>query len=256
MRMIMGTNKQRPSQRGVTLIEMLVVIGIFGVVASVLFFNGAAFDNNISVRNLSQDIGLAIRKAQVYATSVRNSDLSTTGVKMYGISFSFLPPTFQGQGVDVTSPLAVNNKQFVIFADMSDKKDNPAYVFDGSAATCGQPTAQNECLELFKITTGDYISAICFAPQGTVDPICVGSDMASAGGQLISRVNIVFRRPSPNANFYVTDTEGNCMVGDAAFLPDHPCNINSSFLMLKIKSASGSAEKSITVWNNGQIEVL
>ena len=206
----------RNSQAGVTLVELVVVLGIFGFVASVLIFNYSDFSSNVSVRTLSQEIGLSIRKAQTYATSVRTLDAagtSTTQYPAYGVSFEY------EHGDDPNDTFA-DSKQFVIFTDIDGGNTD---VYD-TGGDCGNPSVKEECVELFSITSADRIAQIC-------------TEVTDCDARNIS---IVFRRPSPDATICIIE-------GDQ-------CVRKVSYARIIVESAKG-LQKQITVWNTGQISV-
>ncbi len=204
-------------QAGLTLIEMLVVVAIFAIVASVLFFNFSDFNTNISVRNLSQEVALMVRKAQTYATGVHNLDGLATSSDVYpayGMSFSA-----QTGG----AAFSANAKQFILFADTTDGSGATNRYYN-NGGSCGNPTPGNECVEAFSITTGDKVTSLC------TDQGCASD----------TTVNIVFRRPSPDAEI--------CIVSNGV------CTARVSFLKIVIQSAGGM-ERAIVIWNTGQISV-
>lgn len=202
------------SQSGLSIVEVIVVVAIFAVVASVLFFNFSDFNTNVSIRNLSQEVALMVRKSQVYATGVHNLDGATVTSDIYpayGMSFSAKNPS---------TAYTASSKQFVLFADTaSGSTINKRYDNGGS---CGSPAAGNECVEAFGITGGDTISQLC-----TED-----------GCSTTNTVNVIFRRPSPDAEICI-DTGGSC-------------TSPKSFLKVVIRSARGQ-ERNVTIWNTGQI---
>lgn len=57
--------------RGFTLIELLVVIGIVTVITGVVLANYGEFGSRILLRNLTYDLALTIREAQVFGISGR-----------------------------------------------------------------------------------------------------------------------------------------------------------------------------------------
>ena len=203
------------SQAGLSIVEMIVVVAIFAVVASVLFFNFSDFNTNVSIRNLSQEVALMVRKSQLYATGVHNLDgvsASSKTYQAYGISFS---AKTSGGTYEATS------KRFVLFADtVSSGVNNRRYT---ASSSCGNPTTSNECVEAFGITTGDRISSLC----------------TDLGCSSTNTVNVVFRRPSPDAEICIDTGSGNCTA-------------LRSFLKVVIRSARGQ-ERSVTIWNTGQI---
>jgi len=202
------------SQSGLSIVEVIVVVAIFAVVASTLFFNFSDFNTNVSVRNLSQEVALMVRKSQIYATGVQNLDGATVMSDVYpayGISFSAKNPS---------SAFTASSKQFVLFADTaSGSTTNRRY---DNAGSCGTPTTTNECVEAFGITGSDTISSLC-----TED-----------GCSSTNTVNVIFRRPSPDAVICI-DTGGSC-------------TSPKSFLKVVIRSIRGQ-ERSVTIWNTGQI---
>jgi len=208
-------------QQGVTVIELVIVIAIVSVVSSVLIFNYSGFSTSVSIRNLSQEMALSIRKAQTYATSVQsvNSVVNdTTLFPAYGISFSLNQPTS-----DITLP---TTKRFVLFADIPDVSNplgDKIYTSDGE---CGVPSFDSECLESFGIATSDRIIRLCTDITGCA------SDMT---------VNVLFRRPSPDALI--------CIVQGSACSSSTP-----SYLEIVVQSVRGD-ERTILVWNTGQISV-
>ena len=214
--------------KGGTIIEMLVVVSIFAIVVTVLLFNYSSFITSVGVRNLAQEIGLSVRKAQTYATSVRNIT-GTSGVMSdtfpaYGISFS----------VDPTGSAYVpSSTAFTLFVDTSatnDRITNNRYDNDG---VCGTPAVGQECVEHFSITTGTKIVSLC-----TDSPTPNNCFTTEHGGT----VNVVFHRPNPDAVICVIDSNGNCL------------NQHSSYLKVTVESPKG-LQRLITIWNTGQISV-
>ncbi len=217
-------------QAGVTVIEMVVVVGIIALVSGVMIFNYSDFSTNVSVRNLSQEIALSVRKAQTYATSVRPieglSGINSKTFPGYGISFGVADnPT----PVDESTP---GPRQFVLFADVNtaanDLTGMNAYE---KGISCGNPTFLDECLETFTITTADKIQSIC-VNEGTTRSACYTND---------ARLDVTFRRPSPDAVICLSTAT-----------IDSDCSI--SYAVIVLQSAKGLQRK-VLVWNTGQISV-
>ncbi|MCC7436777.1 prepilin-type N-terminal cleavage/methylation domain-containing protein [Candidatus Nomurabacteria bacterium] len=206
-------------QSGITLVELMVVVAIFSVVSSVLLFKYSDFSTNVSLRNLSQDIALSIRKSQTFATSVRNANgPGDSSYPAYGIVFSL-----ESQ----IDPYLPTPKRFISFADfIPSGQSAPNKIYD-SNGTCGSPQEGAECVEAITINSGDSIVEIETDVSGIV----------SSGS-----VHITFRRPSPDAIIcYIPSGQSSC-VGQA------------SYAKIKIRSAKGLT-KVISVWNTGQINV-
>ncbi len=212
-------------QKGVTLIEMIVVVAIIAAVSSVIIFNYSDFSTNVSVRNLAQEIALSVRKAQTYATSARPID-GLSGVDSgsfpgYGISFSV------GGPLTPSDPMTPGPKQFVLFAQVGGQGDQPLY---DKGLQCGNPSASDECLESFAITTADRITSICGIP-GSGRPVCYTD----------AKVDITFERPSPDAIICLSANQS-----------EYLCTI--PYVVINLESAKG-LKRSVTIWTTGQISV-
>ena len=213
--------KNQNKQSGVTLIELIVVIGIVGMVSSVLMFNYSNFSTNVSIRNLSQEVALSIRKSQTYATSVQG--LSSGGVSSYpsyGIVFSLE----SAAGAFLPTP-----KRFISFADIPPGVGSlPNKKYDSGGSICGNVTVGEECIEAITITSADTLVRI---ETDTTGPVASGT------------IAITFRRPSPDAIIcYIPAGESSCA-------PQIP-----SYVKLTFQSAKGLS-RTVSVWNTGQINV-
>lgn len=217
------------SQAGVTLIEMLVVVAIIAVISSVIMFNYSDFSTNVSVRNLSQEVALSIRKAQTYATSVRSVDgtsiQDSSAYAGYGISFS--------TNDTASDPYLPTSKQFVLFVDIPAGDADTQGAYSSQMATCGAPTSSiNECVESFGISTADKIVAIC---GGDVSGYVSNPSDPTSPCSGTGTVDISFKRPSPDARILYNGQP-------------------SAYAQIILQSAKG-LRRGITVWNTGQIGV-
>lgn len=165
--------------RGMTFIEMIVILSIFGTLSSVVIFNYNDFQSKIDIKNLSNDIGLKIIEAQKFSASGRipPSPQSDT---------FFLNPTLKSSFGIYLNPSS-NNKSFIFFTDLNNDK-----VFDGSSC----PGAA-ECLESISITKGNTISGLSVFYQGAATPTS------------LNNLTISFIRPNSSANVRSTDIPTN-----------------------------------------------
>ncbi|MCC6323255.1 prepilin-type N-terminal cleavage/methylation domain-containing protein [Candidatus Nomurabacteria bacterium] len=208
----------RLSTAGFTIIELLVVIFIFGVISSLVIFNYGSFQSDVSVENLAQDVALSIRRAQVYSVSTKSSEVSSvTTFPSYGIHF-YLPSAPGGAAI------LGNERAFIFFADIPPIITPVMYDTNGN---CGALVSGDECVEIINITSSDKIVDICY------DGVCpVGS----------KSVDIVFTRPDTEAQLcFRYGISGSC-IG------------NPSYVTIKLESINGR-QRLINVWNTGQINV-
>lgn len=87
--------REHKKQKGFTLVEMLVVLGIFTVITTLVLARNTQFTRDIAITNLAYDVALAIREAQVFGLSVRQvpgqaGEFSAA----YGIHFEHGQSTF------------------------------------------------------------------------------------------------------------------------------------------------------------------
>ncbi len=214
--------------RGFTLVEMLVVVAIFAVVATILLFNYSDFSTSIGVRNLAEEIGLSTRKAQTYATGVRvisgTNGLYSDMFPAYGVTFSV------NANAATTYDPTINN--FALFADVAPNNDRVTNNTYDNNGTCGVPDVGQECVENFAFTGQDTIASLC------TDVPTANTCMTPANGG--GTVNVVFHRPNPDAVICVSGV--NCATRQA------------SYVKVTVQSPKG-AQRIITIWNTGQISV-
>lgn len=81
-----ASSLQPPASQGYTLIELLIVTGIFIIISSVVLANNARFGGKITLENFAYDVALSIRQAQVYSIAVRRVGSNDYG-SAYGMHF-------------------------------------------------------------------------------------------------------------------------------------------------------------------------
>ncbi|HAE36629.1 MAG: hypothetical protein UR85_C0004G0033 [Candidatus Nomurabacteria bacterium GW2011_GWF2_35_66] len=205
--------------KGLTLVELMVVISIFLIITGVVIFNYGNFSSTVSLQNLTDDIALSIRKAQGFAIGARAAKDTTGNLDFnysYGIHFSV-----NTGGADLEG----SNRSFVLFSSPNKEYNPTGTVCDGS----------NECVELFNILSIDEIKEIkAYDASGNLIP---NSETSS--------VDIVFTRPNPKADFcYKRLVSSSCET--------------ASYVEVKISNGRAGdeyKEKVISVQNTGQISI-
>lgn len=207
--------------RGVTLIELVVVIVIFMVISSITIFNYGNLNSSLSVQNLADDIALSVRKTQGYAIGVRGfGGFFSEG---YGIHFTANP--------DASNAYTGSSKSFVLFVDMG---ATPNKKYDYSAFDkCGSPKVNNECLEILNIANTDKITGIF-----------LDNDVVSVAQT--STIDILFNRPNPEPVFCFRSNPSSS-----------DCDVRTiSSVKIKVTNANDPLVfRIITISNNGQISV-
>ena len=100
--------------RGMTYVELIVVLSIFGIMSTVAIYNYGAFQAKVDVKNTASDIALKIVEAQKSAMSGNLPSDSPSGWKSsYGVYFD--PSTDE----DLTDNIFLN-KKLIYFKDLND----------------------------------------------------------------------------------------------------------------------------------------
>lgn len=159
--------------RGMTYVEIIVVLGIFGVLSAVVMFNYGEFQARVDIKNLASDIALKIVEAQ---KSSLDGKLTTKPIT--------IPDPTQwkpayGVYLDINAP-----KQLIYFVDLN---QNDRY--DGATSP------NDETLEIIYITKNNYISWI------TRCKTYASNDCYYDNSQSISPISIVFKRPNSSPVF-------------------------------------------------------
>ncbi|MEK7208636.1 MAG: prepilin-type N-terminal cleavage/methylation domain-containing protein [Patescibacteria group bacterium] len=97
---------------GFSLIEMMVVLTIFGIMTAVVLANFPAFRDKTALDLIAQEIATTIRQAQVYGIGTRSAGADpSTQFSAYGIYFDL-------------NPAVLGKKNFYLYAD---KNPNDGY---------------------------------------------------------------------------------------------------------------------------------
>jgi len=162
----------KQKNKGFTLVEMLISVGIFTVMSGIILANYPEFRSRSALDNLTAQIAIVFREAQVYGISVREEGTA---------NFS----TGYGVHVDITGE---NKKQLIIFADL-----NKNFIYDSGT---------DSVLETFRLNGGETIADLCA-------PSCVGS--VGSISTYPDSLTAVFVRPNPDAYFTVDSSPDRTM---------------------------------------------
>lgn len=158
--------------RGFTLVEMLIVVGIFTVMSAIILANYPEFRGRSALDNLAAQVATVFREAQVYGISVRGIESD--------VAF--------GTGYGVRINLSASEIDIQLFADKNKNK-----VYDAGDAQ----------LETFRLTGGERITELCA-------PSCVGAGgVVGTRPSSVKSLSAVFERPNPDAYFSVEDQLAN-----------------------------------------------
>ncbi len=218
-------HNKRSKQSGFTLIELIVVIGIFTVITAVAFVNQGQLNSSVLLTNTAYETALAVREAQVYGLGVRKNEINSSNEYdgEYGVYFNMENP-----------------RQIIVYSN------NPIDPL-GSLYNPGLDTDAvnlNEARFVYEFSNqrGNKILALCLGDlevagaDGTSDKVCSVDSSFSR-----DEMHITFRRPEPRANFF---SQGADVTG-SSFGPAY----------IVVSTADEKNCKVIIVHKTGQIQV-
>ncbi len=182
-------------KRAFTIVELIVVVGIFTLVMTIALWNQKDLSNSVLITNLAYEIALAVREAQAYGIGVR----ADTGANNSG--------DFQG-GFGIYANIS-NPEQLILFHD---KDGNMQYDSAGG---------ETFIVYNFQNQRGNRIKAICVAHT----PLSLQGPCTAVSGTKTDEVTILFKRPNPEASFLVPATQP-IVKGPAIIVLNTPSNNN------------------------------
>lgn len=170
--------KYRTAQPGFTLLELLLVIGILGVITTVILSSHSRFGGEIILRSLAYDMTLSIRQAQTYGISVK----SESGTNRFA----------QGHGFHISME---NPRNYILFADAYELVGNDSYLAEGDESD-GIYADQRELITSYTLGGGYTIKELCVTNISGETCYPAGSSVA---------LDITFVRPEPDAYILLTE---------------------------------------------------
>ncbi len=181
--------------KGFTLIEFVVIISIFAIMAAVALFNFQGFRSNVAVSNLSHDIALTLRQAQVFGWSSQTD--TGTGTTLIPVVASNGTGTLQRYADGVYFPYTNNafENKFLLYTKTDSTPTNEMYVPGTS------PSTGDIINDTINIQGNVHIVDIRTGPDQAT--LSLDATHHSTGGTPISSsVSIAFSRPRPEAIFF------------------------------------------------------
>lgn len=210
-------NKQKAFQRGFSLPELVVVIGIFVLISSVAMFNQGKLSSSVLLTNMAYEVGLAVREAQTYGIGVRSEDSTGTSFRgQYGAHFSVDDETAR--------------RQVIVFADG----------INGNAPNSTYDTGEEKYIYEFENRRGNKIDGICIGALPLNTP-CTSALSNDGSTGFFTSADILFKRPNPSA-----------LVFSPSFITAEP---RSDRVYIIISSLTGDDCRAVIIEPTGQIRV-
>jgi prepilin-type N-terminal cleavage/methylation domain-containing protein len=213
----MKASDVQKSNKGFTIIEMLIVIGIFGVLTAVVVFQYGNFNSQTILTNMAYEVALATRQAQVYALGVRGQIDADNFDNRYGVYFNLIADE--------------GDEKFIFFID----QETADSICDGDGETPGEDCflceLGSECLESYQFLRDIRLDSICLSALN--DPV---DEDGNCDGELVDSATVTFERPNPDAIIYSDETSND--VSAAIFVKNQFDN-----------------KRAVVIKNTGQISV-
>jgi prepilin-type N-terminal cleavage/methylation domain-containing protein len=158
--------------RGFTLIELVVSIGIFALMTGILLSKYGNFNNSVILTNLAYDVAITIRTAQSYGIDVKGVENPNNANQ---VEFN------NAYGVYFDRSSLDKSKQMIFYVDFN---GNNKYT-----------SGLGEEINTYALKRGMYISSLC-----------AGSSSADCTTNR-TKLNIAFKRPDPKA---IISNDDNC----------------------------------------------
>jgi len=199
-------------RRGFTLLEMTVVLAIVAIMTAIVLMNLPTMKGGLSIDVVAQEVAIYVRGAQVYSRATRASDITSDPLE-----------NFRSWGIHFDK----DKSTFFLWADRNGSvdRDPSDYSYD---PPIGGDNRDGEPIETYNLPSGFVIDGLITDHTG-VD----GTDNVSR-----NKIDIVFKKPDPEANFSFDDTDGGVIS-----------------VCIKLSSPNKVQSRYIRVSNNGQIVV-
>lgn len=170
--------KHARTQPGFTLLELLLVIGILGVITTVILSSHSRFGGEIILRSLAYDMTLSIRQAQTYGISVK----SNVGTNQFAY----------GHGIHIAM---ANPRNYILFADSYELVGGSS-VLANSDGSDGMYKDEREQITSYTLGGGYSIKELCVSNVS-------GETCYDPGSSAV--LDVTFVRPEPDAYILLSD---------------------------------------------------
>ncbi len=167
------------NKKGFTLIELVVVASIMGVIMLLVTFNSRRFNDDLALQTAASEVSLAMRQAQTFGVSIRQSATGSTDFsKPYGIAFDLQ-----------------NATNFFIYSDTDNDR-----VYDGGTTCSGA----DECREKSLLRNGVSLRRVCAEYMNSTLTCFSGA---------ARYMTLTYVRPNPEPVIKVFNSSGTEIVG-------------------------------------------
>jgi|GEM_PF-2535796 len=167
--------------RGFTLFEMLVSLGIFMLLTTTLLVKNSQFKGNVVIGNTAYQLALAFREAQAYGVNVRGVDPSQSG--------SYIYVTPYGVHFDTSA-----TQSYVLFGDSYPPASNGSTAVGDRQYTSTPLGAADVSIRTYQLGSGTDVAMFCTLRSGASVPLC-----SNSGSGSLSWLDVSYLRPHLSA---------------------------------------------------------
>ena len=226
-------------QKGFTLIEFVVIISIFAIMAGVALINFSGFRSDVALNNLAHDIALTIRQAQVFGWSTRTDNIGSNNedfIQLENNSADGNPVRF-AEGVHFKYENGSFVKEFILYTKRDSSLGNEYYV------------TSDRVVDTIKIQGPNHISRIQYADTKEALLLNPTDQSIPQATEVAGSFSIAFSRPRPEAKFFYDGIEPPN--GDSLFVGIYI----SSDQSCPVGTLCNTADRVVTVSRFGEIAV-
>lgn len=174
--------------KGFTLIEFIVIISIFAIMAAVALFNFQGFRSNVAINNLAHDIALTIRQAQVFGWAGQSETDAAGAVQTDPNTGN---PIRYADGIYFPYSNSAFAKQFVLYTKFDPTPGAESY--DPSDIT-NDTIGIEGAVRIAGISFADTAADLALDPAHHIP--------SGNATQASDSVSVAFSRPRPEAMFF------------------------------------------------------
>lgn len=204
-----------------TLVEFIVIMSIFAIMAAVAMYNFTGFRSSIALNNLAHDIGLTIRQAQVFGWVTTTAE--TGGLISLDANGN---PVRYADGVFFPKS---NNKQFILY-----KKTTPTVQ--------NFVTGSDIVVDTITISGPNRIVGAFYSSTNKDALKIVNGTIPSGVTEVINDLSVSFTRPRPETTFH----DGLSLI---------PANFLGIYVVAETNTTPRAANHVIIISQTGEIDV-